>query len=41
VIWIMSVVSLGKQFDELVSKDAKLDIPETEAKDPSPTLSQS
>jgi AAA family ATP:ADP antiporter len=40
VIWIMSVVSLGKQFDELVTSKTKLDIPEPEAKEPSPTLSQ-
>lgn len=30
VIWIMSVVSLGKQFDELVSSKTKLNIPESE-----------
>ena len=40
VIWIMSVASLGKQFDELVASKTKLDIPEPEAKEPAPNLSR-
>ena len=39
VIWILSVISLGKQFDQLVSQDAKLDIPDHKEKK-EPTLSE-
>jgi len=34
LIWILSVISLGKQFDELVNTDAKLEIPEAAAANP-------
>lgn len=40
VIWIFAVVTLGKQFDEQVNQNAKLDIPEPESKESSPTLQQ-
>ena len=36
VIWVLSVVSLGKQFDELVSQNAKLDIPDAKESEPAP-----
>lgn len=29
VVWVLSVISLGKQFDELVTEDAKLVIPDS------------
>ncbi|MDE3045095.1 MAG: NTP/NDP exchange transporter [Verrucomicrobiota bacterium] len=38
LIWILSVISLGKQFDALVEGDAKLEIPETPA--PKPVLAK-
>ena len=38
VIWVFSVISLGKQFDELVSQNEKLDIPENK---PEPSLNPS
>lgn len=34
LVWILSIVSLGKQFDELVSENAKLEIPDTPSSKP-------
>jgi len=34
VIWILSIISLGKQFDELVAANAKLEIPEGSPRKP-------
>lgn len=34
LIWVLSTISLGKQFDSLVAENAKLDIPDTPARAP-------
>jgi AAA family ATP:ADP antiporter len=34
LIWILSVLSLGKQFDELATENVKLEIPETPSTNP-------
>jgi len=34
LVWILSIVSLGKQFDELVSENSKLEIPDTPSAKP-------